>query len=106
MSEVVPAVELEAVRQETPPAGLDAAAVRLRVEQGLTNAVEERTSRTFTEILKANVRELAAWRPPPLEATAAYRRSEIRAPLEARATIRPQRESERDEVDRLFRSLG
>ena len=60
----------------------------------------------LAEILKANVRELAAWRPPPLEATAAYRRSEIRAPLEARATIRQQRATERDEVDRLFRSLG
>jgi cation-transporting ATPase E len=53
--EAVPTVELEAVRQETPPAGLDAGAVRLRVEQGLTNASEERTSRTFTEILKANI---------------------------------------------------
>ncbi len=60
----------------------------------------------LTEILKVNVRELAAWRPPPLEAKAAYRRSEVRAPLKAGATIRQQRESERDEIDRLFRSVG
>ena len=40
---------------ETPPEGLDAGAVRERVAQGLTNAAEERTSRTMTEIVRANV---------------------------------------------------
>jgi len=59
----------------------------------------------LAEILKANVRELAAWRPPPLEAKAAYRLSDFRGPPETRANIR-QRESERDEVDRLFRSVS
>ena len=29
--------------------------MRLRVEQGLTNAAEQRTSRTFTEIVRANI---------------------------------------------------
>jgi cation-transporting ATPase E len=42
-------------RPETPPGGLDAEAVRQRVEQGRTNAADERTSRTLTEILRANV---------------------------------------------------
>jgi len=60
----------------------------------------------LAEILKANVRDLASWRLPPLEATAAYRFSDMQAPLITKATIRPARESERDEVDRLFRSVG
>ena len=55
MSEVVAGGETDEVREETPPAGLSADAVRSRVEQGLTNAAEQRTSRTFTEILRANV---------------------------------------------------
>jgi cation-transporting ATPase E len=53
--EALPAVEVEEHRQETPPTGLDSAAVRLRVEQGLANATRERTSRTFKEILRANI---------------------------------------------------
>jgi cation-transporting ATPase E len=40
---------------ETPPAGLTTAEVRERVERGETNASTERTSRTFVEILKANI---------------------------------------------------
>ncbi len=60
----------------------------------------------LAEILKANVRELASWRPPPLEAKAAYRFSDLGAPLETRAAIRQHQESERDEVDRLFRSVS
>ena len=55
MPETVPEVDLDAVATVTPPEGLDAAAVRERVEQGLTNATEERTSRTFKEILRANI---------------------------------------------------
>jgi cation-transporting ATPase E len=39
----------------TPPEGLDAAAVRDRIARGLTNVSEERTSRTFKEILRANI---------------------------------------------------
>ena len=40
---------------ETPPNGLTAAEVRERVERGETNASTERTSRTFGEILRANI---------------------------------------------------
>ena len=40
---------------ETPPTGLTAAEVRERVERGETNASTERTSRTFGEILRANI---------------------------------------------------
>jgi cation-transporting ATPase E len=39
----------------TPPEGLDAAAVRDRIDRGLVNAVGERTSRTIVEIVRANV---------------------------------------------------
>jgi cation-transporting P-type ATPase E len=40
---------------ETPPTGLTEAEVRERVERGETNATAERTSRTFGEILRANI---------------------------------------------------
>jgi cation-transporting P-type ATPase E len=40
---------------ETSPAGLTAAEVRERVQRGETNASTERTSRTFAEILRANI---------------------------------------------------
>jgi cation-transporting ATPase E len=40
---------------ETPPTGLTEAEVRERVERGETNASGERTSRTFGEILRANI---------------------------------------------------
>ena len=40
---------------ETPPTGLTAAEVRDRVERGLTNGGGERTSRTYGEIVRANV---------------------------------------------------
>ncbi len=49
------AIELERTRPVTPPEGLDSVAVRERVDQGLTNATVERTSRTFKEILRANI---------------------------------------------------
>ena len=55
MPETLPEVDLDAVATVTPPEGLDAAAVRERVARGLTNFSEERTSRTFTEILRANI---------------------------------------------------
>jgi cation-transporting P-type ATPase E len=40
---------------ETPPTGLTRPEVRERVERGETNATGERTSRTFGEILRANI---------------------------------------------------
>ncbi len=40
---------------ETPPTGLTEAEVRQRVDRGATNARGERTSRTFGEILRANI---------------------------------------------------
>jgi cation-transporting P-type ATPase E len=40
---------------ETPPTGLTEAEVRERVERGETNASGERSSRTFGEILRANI---------------------------------------------------
>jgi len=40
---------------ETPPTGLTGAEVRERVERGQTNATAERTSRTYGEILRANI---------------------------------------------------
>ena len=61
---------------------------------------------SLAEILQANVRELAAWRPPPLEAKTAYRFSDASASLETRAAIRHDQESEHDEVDRLFRAVS
>ena len=39
----------------TPETGLSAAEVRDRVERGLTNEARERTSRTYGEIIRANV---------------------------------------------------
>ena len=40
---------------ETPPTGLTEAEVRERIERGETNASAERSSRTFGEILRANI---------------------------------------------------
>jgi len=40
---------------ETPPTGLTEAEVRERVARGETNASAERSSRTFGEILRANI---------------------------------------------------
>jgi cation-transporting ATPase E len=40
---------------ETPPGGLTEAEVRERIARGQTNASAERTSRTFGEILRANI---------------------------------------------------
>ncbi len=60
----------------------------------------------LAQILSANVYELAGWRPPPLEAKTAFRLSDVGAFPETRAVIRQHREFERDEVDRLFRSVS
>lgn len=56
----------------------------------------------LAEILKANVRDLAVWRPPPLVAPT-YLRADADIQLETGAVIRQHRVSEPDEVDRLFR---
>jgi cation-transporting ATPase E len=45
----------KATRPETPPDGLTASAVQERVRDGLTNVSGERTSRTFREIVRANI---------------------------------------------------
>jgi cation-transporting ATPase E len=45
----------QADRPETPPTGLTAAAVQERVRDGLTNVSAQRSSRTFREIVRANV---------------------------------------------------
>ena len=52
---VAPARATAQSRPTTPPAGLSAADVRERVTDGLTNESGERTSRTFQEIVRANV---------------------------------------------------
>jgi cation-transporting P-type ATPase E len=44
-----------AAAHDTPPTGLTEADVRERVERGQTNATAERTSRTYSEILRANI---------------------------------------------------
>ena len=44
-----------AAAHDTPPTGLTEADVRERVERGQTNATAERTSRTYGEILRANI---------------------------------------------------
>jgi hypothetical protein len=59
------------------------------------------------EILKANVRELGAWRGRPLAAKPAFRLSEQRrADFDAILTPSKTDTSQEDEVDRLFRSGG
>lgn len=57
------------------------------------------------EILKANVRELGAWRPPQPEQRFALFRADAEIALESASDIRRHREPELDEIDRLFRGL-
>ena len=56
------------------------------------------------ELLKANVRELAGWRPPPVVAKPAYRMAADSLSLERSAMVDHNQHAERDEVDRLFRA--
>jgi cation-transporting ATPase E len=49
------AAESTPPRHQTPDTGLTAAEVRDRVARGLTNEARERTSRTYGEIIRANV---------------------------------------------------
>ena len=58
------------------------------------------------EILKANVRDLARWRPLPLAASPAYRATSPDVSLEGRLVIRHDPTAAGDEVDRLFRSVS
>jgi hypothetical protein len=58
----------------------------------------------LTEIFKANVRDLAGWRPPPIAAAPAFRLS--RMSLESRPAIREDPERAEDDVDRLFRAVS
>ncbi len=57
-------------------------------------------------IMKANVRELASWRPPQLPVEVAYRVADAEIRVETGSVIRQHPLSEPDEVDRLFRSGG
>ena len=50
-----PASPVATTRSPTPPEGLTAAEVADRVARGLVNDAGERTSRTFTEIIRANI---------------------------------------------------
>jgi len=68
--------------------------------------VDESVWSALAEILKANVRELAAWRPPPLAAAPAYRFQSVDSSLESPLVIRQDERAERDEVDRLFRAVN
>lgn len=57
------------------------------------------------EILKANVRELGAWRPPARALTVAYREAQLGMNLEMSPAVRQRSVSEPDEIDRLFRAI-
>lgn len=58
------------------------------------------------EVLMANVRELAVWRPQPPTAAAAFFRESAGIRVETRAAFRQHPVSEPDEVDRLFRGVS
>lgn len=62
--------------------------------------------RALGEILSANVRDLAAWRPPPLAAAPAYRLQSLERRVETSVNFRQDRDASADEVDRLFRGVG
>lgn len=57
-------------------------------------------------ILKANVRELGAWRAPRLELQQAFLRADAGMALETPSAVRPHRVSEQDQIDRLFRAVS
>ncbi len=62
--------------------------------------------RVLGEILKANVRELAAFRPRPLPASPAYRLKSPEVSLESQFVLRQDQPAAGDEVDRLFRAVS
>lgn len=68
--------------------------------------VDQRVWNALTEILQANVRELAAWRPPPVAASPAFRLASRDMSLESHARMNHYRKQAGDEVDRLFRGAS
>ena len=62
--------------------------------------------RALAEILRANVRELAGRRPPPLAAEPAFRFGSPEVSVESELVIRQDQSAAGDDVDRLFRSVG
>lgn len=68
--------------------------------------VDQQVWSALTEILKANVGELAGWRPSPLAASPAFRLSSPETSVESRAAIRHHHELAADEIDRLFRGVS
>ena len=63
--------------------------------------VDQRVWGALASVLGADVRELARWRPAPVQAAPAFRRAESAGPA---ASAPPREPPERDEVDRLFLS--
>jgi hypothetical protein len=60
----------------------------------------------LAELLKANVRDLAGWRPPPLATEPAFRSTDLGMTLARKMTVDHNQAAERDEVDRLFRAVS
>jgi len=67
--------------------------------------VDQRVWSALTEILKANVRDFADWRPPPLAASPAYRFSK-KISLGTKPDMDQYQEQAGDDVDRLFRGVS
>ena len=62
--------------------------------------------RALAEILSANVRELAAWRPAPVAAEPAYRVASAKVALDSWQVMSQDPTAAGDEVDRLFRAAS
>jgi hypothetical protein len=62
--------------------------------------------RALGEILNANVRDLAAWRPPPLAAAPAFRERSPERLVATSTHMRETRSAAGDDVDRLFRAVS
>ena len=62
--------------------------------------------RALAELLKANVRELAGWRPPPLAAAPAFRERSPEMLIATSARMRQDPAAADDDVDRLFRAVS
>jgi hypothetical protein len=62
--------------------------------------------RALAGLLQANARELARWRPPPVEADLAFLRAAPEIPLASTTMLDKNQDAEPDEVDRLFRAVG
>lgn len=68
--------------------------------------VDSSVWRALAEILKANVRELAAWRPAPVAAEPAFRLRSPEMSVDDLLVIRQDQSAAGDEVDRLFRAVS